>query len=159
MQKTRKVSSFPEIQDRSPIFWKFWAPESITKIKWRFHKKLWLIKKKHFFREIASYYCTSILLNIIYREKGDTFKISFSPLISFAGRCTNTLMVSSSVSMLIYQTKLSCYIFSVKSISRNYPQNIFKVFYKLYYVMFNLGGQRENTIIKILENLSNKSHI
>ena len=159
-KKTRKVLSFPEIQDRSPIFKKFWAHESITKIKWRFHKKLWLIKKKHFFREIASYKVYKYsFLNIIYREKGDTFKISFSPLISFAGRCTNTLMVSSSVSMLIYQTKLSCYIFSVKSISRNYPQNIFKVFYKLYYVIFNLGGQRENTIIKILENLSNKSHI
>ena len=54
-KKTRKVLSFPEIQDRSPIFKKFWAHESITKIKWRFHKKLWLIKKNHFFREIASY--------------------------------------------------------------------------------------------------------
>ena len=158
-KKHEKYRAFQKSRTEAQYFESFGHPNPSLRLSDDFTKNYDWLKKNIFSVKSPVIKCTSILLNIIYREKGDTFKISFSPLISFAGRCTNTLMVSSSVSMLIYQTKLSCYIFSVKSISRNYPQNIFKVFYKLYYVMFNLGGQRENTIIKILENLSNKSHI
>lgn len=109
---------------RKPKIWSYLHPNPSLRLSGGFTKNylyfffvLRLIKKILFFSWNRQYKCTSIFF-LIYTEKKETFKISFSPLISFAGRCTN--FRGQFICLLIYQTKLSCYIY--------YPQNILKFF-------------------------------